>query len=413
MSNSLKISDSSIHRDSDSSGIKRKSPYTPRRATPLHEPVVIAERPLKGGGASLVLRYRIGGKRQTEFLRLYLVPEVTKTDKVKNLHTMEKARLIQAERHVQLVRGDLRTPEQVEEARVAGLGFYEWIEQLMKEKRGSTLQSWKHALMYVRRYDPNDNLLLCEVSERWLQGFRNFLDTSARAWSIDGRKRSETPKGLEEGTKALYLRKICSALTVAYRRGYIKRNPAVTVPKFRPEEQDRVYLTIEELRALVATPCHAAIVKEAFLFCCLTGLRWSDMVKLKWEDITEATDGPTLTIRQTKTGRPVRVALNSQAQEILKVMRSISEGHEVFGSFMSDSVAGYHLKIWAANAGIRKKVSWHVSRHTFAMQLLDRGVELYTISKLMGHSDLKTTQIYAQIRDHHRRDAVDRLPDIL
>ncbi len=389
--------------------------------------VSLRRKKLKGGAVSLYLAFHFEGKRRYEFLNLHLAPEegADRLTRRRNAETLRVAETIRAERHVQLARGiyglDRRRRIEEEERRRRDVCFWDYAASLADRQRSpSTRGCWRRALDYARRYDPREDLRMSEVDAAWLDGFHAWLNCEARAWAIDTRGRNDPERPLGEGTKALYLRKVLSVVNHAARAGIIDRNPAIGCRKFYPQEAEKVYLTVAELRRMADTPHPWELMRTAFFFCCMTGLRWSDVTALRWDQVQPAADDapPALRMRQTKTGHDVTVPLNSQAERLLEEARALREGERegrtlVFGPFASADTANHHLKVWAARAGIDKRVSWHTSRHTFAMSLLDAGVDLYTISRLMGHRDLKTTQVYATIRDHHRARAVTRLPEIL
>ena len=176
-----------------------------------------------------------------------------------------------------------------------------------------------------------------------------------------------------------------------------------------PISRERVYLTIDEVRALVKTDCRYDILKEAFLFSCLTGLRWSDINKLDWSEISEFNGSHRITFNQKKTGNLQYLDIPPQAFNLLK---GIEKKGRVFQSLKYSAYMNIELLRWTMAAGISKHVTFHAGRHTFAVSLITQGVDIYTISKLMGHTEVKTTQIYADIIDSVRKDAMHKIPDI-
>ena len=167
---------------------------------------------------------------------------------------------------------------------------------------------------------------------------------------------------------------------------------------------ERSFLTIDELRALSETPCEPRVAYP-FLFSCFTGLRLSDVRNIKWSDIRNGV----IFLRQHKTGEFVQVPIGKNAAKFLRE----NDSEKVFHDF--PTCEAWHndkIRKWAAKAGITKHVSFHVARHTFATLALGNGADLFTVSKLLGHTKITTTQIYAKVLDEGRKKAVDAIPDL-
>jgi len=148
-------------------------------------------------------------------------------------------------------------------------------------------------------------------------------------------------------------------------------------------------------------------LKNGFLFGCWTGLRLSDIEKLKWSEIQDNY----LVFRQKKTKGVERMKLHKNALNILENQKLISDQSNVFQ--MPQRATGQRiLRDWIRSSGIKKNVTFHSARHTYATLLLTFGVDIYTVSKLLGHKDIKTTQVYAKLIDLKKDEAVDRLPEI-
>ena len=216
---------------------------------------------------------------------------------------------------------------------------------------------------------------------------------------------------LSHGSATTYLNKLHAILDHAKRLKLIKQNPMPSVKSLinSVKPTPRRHLSREELMALSNADCPHDSTKLAFLFACQTGLRLSDIETLLWSDIH--CDGNTLKIIkiQVKTGNPVEVPLNSEAIRLLGERQK--EGN-VF-PMKSRSVIANDLKLWAESAAIGKHLTFHVSRHTFATQAIAAGVDIYTVSKLCGHSSVKTTQIYVHMMDRTLQKGVDLLAQSL
>ena len=143
-------------------------------------------------------------------------------------------------------------------------------------------------------------------------------------------------------------------------------------------------------------------VRQAFLFSCLCGLRFSDVKRLQWSNLQTDSRGHTIAeIVQQKTNSLLYLPISAEAQKQLP-NPELREG-SVFKQLPDASYTNKLLKRWARQAGIRKTISFHVARHTFATLSLTYGAELYTISKLLGHSNIRITQIYADIISEKKR----------
>lgn len=202
-------------------------------------------------------------------------------------------------------------------------------------------------------------------------------------WAIDDRKRDVQPKPLAQGTKALMFQKLCSVFNLAMREGLIQRNPTVNVERFKEPESDREFLTVEEIRHLATVPPPTEVLGRAFFFSCLTGLRWSDIVQLTWGDVQKLGDVTRIVFRQQKTRTLEYLDINDQAVALLGERGG--ECERIFNGLTAIQQARTAVTAWVRAAGIRKHITFHCARHSFAIRMLEAGVDLYTLSKLMGH----------------------------
>ena len=143
---------------------------------------------------------------------------------------------------------------------------------------------------------------------------------------------------------------------------------------------------------------------------CLTGLRKSDIEKLTWGEIQKFGKFTRIVFKQKKTGGQEYLDISDQAAEYLGTRRN--DVDRVFEGFRYGAWISLELKRWALASGISKNITFHCARHTFAVMMLDLGADIFTVSKLLGHRDLSTTQIYAKVLDKNKQAAVNRIPKI-
>ena len=371
------------------------------------EAVRLRTKPIKNGNQSLYLDIYHQGQRKYEFLRLYLIPERNAEDRRRNRHTLQMAHDIRNRRLVEL-----------QDVLYAGrhpscngrINFLDYIDQFCQYRkqayRGLSQGLKKHLMLYKGSFIP-----ISDINPSFLIGFYHYLD-QAQSQSHTSRHK---PCFLSQGTKWNYFNILSLLLNKACREGYISRNPMHTLraeERPRRAEPRKTYLVLQEVRKLADTPLREhPEVKQAFLFACLCGLRFSDVKRLQWSNLqTDSRGHTTAEIIQQKTG--VRLYLPLSVEALKQLPRdSIREGL-VFKQLPDASYTGKILKKWIQTAGIQKKVTFHVSRHTFATLSLTYGAELYTISKLLGHSNIKVTQIYADIINEKKREAVESIPSI-
>lgn len=356
-----------------------------------NEPVKLRKRKTRTGLYSLYLDTYNNGKRTYEYLRLYLVPEKTREDRRKNKETLQLAETIRAKRVIEYHEGRYGF-DSSEQDKVL---LFDYFEAQAKDHKSKTADSWGSCLQYIKRYERRRDITFAEVTSEWIKGFKEFLDVQR----------------LAQNTKSLYFAKLRACVNQAYRDGIIADNPLKRVGSIKLEESKREYLTIEEVQRLVETDCDNETLKRAFLFSCLTGLRWSDISQLQWGDVHKEGDYTRLVFRQRKTGGQEYLDITHEARELMGEEQGAEE--LIFSKLPHPSNANNFIKVWTARAGIRKHITFHSARHTFATMMLTLGTDLYTVSKLLGHRDIKTTEIYAKIVDKGKQEAVARIPSIL
>ena len=377
----------------------------------IKEPIRIRQKELANGNISLYLDIYIGGKRKYEFLKLYLIPEKTREDKEKNRQTMQLANSIKSKRIVEYQNGEFGFKSNYK----LDVLFFDYYRAMCEKRHGNPESrgnwgNWYSCLHHLMKYEKNKRITFADITPEWVQGFRDYLDNEAVAWSHDYRKRIKD-KPLARNSKLSYFNKLRACLNQAFEDRIIPINPCRGVERFRPEEGTRMYLTIDEVRLLAQTDCEYPRIKDAFLFSCMTGLRRSDILRLKWGDIHKQGDFTRIIFRQKKTEGQEYLDITPQAAQLMGDPKGIND--PIFEDIHSPSCTNKAVQEWVLNAGIHKKISFHCARHTFATMMLDLGTDIYTVSKLLGHRDLSTTQIYVKVLDKNKQKAVSNIPDIL
>lgn len=350
---------------------------------PIKLRAMSSQRKDKGGqirGADQPLTYHLyldhwhDGKRHYQFLKLYLTGDAREDDK--NLQIALDIR----EKKIM----ELRESE-------AGFSLSDWkkksdfitfFENMSKTRH----HNWKATLRILKEFNPG-KLPFGAVDRRFIERFRDHLVSK-----------------YSPNTGSVYLTLIKVALNKAVRDEIIDKNPGAQISIAKQETQ-MAFLTKDEVMALMDTDCRHKEVKRAFLFSCFTGLRLSDIEALRWSDIR---DGK-LFIRQRKTDD---IVVNKLPDPALEILGELRPSGLVFNLPARMTISNT-LEAWTKKAGITKHIRFHSSRHTFAILQLQEGeAELYTVSKLLGHKSIATTQAYARITDRMKDKAMDKMSEI-
>ncbi len=371
----------------------------------LKEPVKIREKKLEDGNISLYLDMYYKGSRKKEGLKLYIVPGVNAAAKLQNANTRKLAEQIKAQRILDIQKVGLVSWEKVQRANIT---LSQLLDEFAKDNGDlseSTGRSKRNAKTRMDEYLTSikrPNITLEELDKDFCKGFIAFLKTCTF---------NQGKKTLSSTTCRIFVNRINSALNKAVRDGLMERNPFALLEKNEKPQKvkaNREFLTIEELKKLMNVSCRYEIVKKAFIFCCFTALRYSDMQTLRWSEIHTSADGNTLYIehKQVKTHNTVVVPLSKEA---MKWMPEREEGNDVVFHDLkiTSTTVEVLLKEWTEEAGIQKHITFHCSRHTAATMLLTLGANLYVVSKILGHRSIKMTEVYAKIVDKTKFDTMN------
>jgi len=334
----------------------------------------------------LYLDYRLNGRRHWESLGINL-----SSDERLNQELRRLAETIRVKKLAQIVAGEHGLLDPVEGKR----SLVEYAQAIAdKQAQKNPLPK---SLRYLREYA--GPIQLGAITERWVDGYRTFLLEHG---------------ALGEATAGKYLAALGTLLRRAVRDSILPRNPAEAVKGITAPESVRVFLDREELGKLAATHLGGELgaeVKRAFIFAVLTGLRVSDIRSLTWADISR--DPLQIMKRQKKTRRVVGIPLTDAAYRIVNDSKIHNRAEAVFPRLSETATnTNQYLQEWAKAAGVEKPIGWHTARHTFATLTLEGGTDLATVSRLLGHTKVTTTAIYAKSTDKAKRSAVDTLPDL-
>jgi integrase len=368
--------------------------------------VKLREKELSNGQVSLYLDVYQNGKRSYEFLDIYVNrKKPTPEDSQKYKLALE----IRAQReHDTIVVGHALVDKK--KARKDFVDFF--IEHMSKKSHNNQRTA---TLYQLKRFVGKKSLPITGVTLEWLKNFERFMLETVSVNSV-----------------LTYMQNINGALNALVRSGVIARNPWHEVPfheRLKKTETIRTAWTIEQLQLLANTPCQInEQYKVAFLFSCFTGLRWGDVNGLQWSNIkrqkVKNQEQWYIHFKQRKTQTIEFLPLTNQAVQILKEQEYSRDENSIYVfPQVKETHSRTHLvhrrvdlaiKKWAKTAGLNeKKMRFHTARHSYATNMLEAtNGDLYTVSKLLGHKNVKTTQIYAQVRDRMKQEAVDAFSKI-
>ena len=360
---------------------------------------------------SLYLDLYKDGKRQYDFLKLYLNEETSPETKEQNRQTLEIANTILHERIADLNKKGAGFVSPKGKVNLISYILFQADDALRKSGNPHgyyyTLQSLaKHIAVFS-----GDSTTFQQVDKNYILNFINYLKT-AKNFNY---KRTGTDRDKDivigQNTQHNLFMKFKYVIRKAVRADIIAVNPLDKLEdsdKPKEDEGVREFLTIEEIKKLISTECRNDTLKRAFIFCCLVGLRYGDVAAITWGELERGNNGETLLrfkVKKTKRGETFPVS-----NEALKWLpdRGTSGNEDTIFALPKNDSANKQLSRWVKSAGIDKKITFHCSRHTAATLNLSLGTPIETVSKLMGHTKIATTQIYAKIIDESKKTAVNK-----
>lgn len=270
------------------------------------------------------------------------------------------------------------------------LKYFEEITEGKKKLSKSSFDNWNSVYNYLKRFTFGQ-CRFADITPQFCEKFKDFL--------LDR-------DGLSQNTTSNYFDKFKIAVRLAFESKRLSTNPADGIKTIPMLETQREFLTLEELQKLAKTPFEREELRRAALFAALTGLRFCDIEKLIWSEIQYSEEnGYYIRFKQRKTKGAETLPINKQAFTLLGECKNNS-------SRVFPTIKYWHcsyLKDWIADAGITRRITFHCFRHTFATLQMTLGTDIYTVSKLLGHKNLQTTQIYAKIIDEKKREAVNKI----
>lgn len=382
------------------------------------EPIKLRFKQLKDGNQSIYLDCYVNGIREYKFLNLYLRPDTSRENKMWNKEQLRLANAIKAQYIIDIQNGEFGFKDR---NRTRKLSFLTYCEDMAAEYEANGQTScavlMRSAVKRMIAYK-GKNITFNHIDKEFLIGFIEYLNSDIRDFDKAAKDKNRKPKPLSNVYKEALFARIMVALNKAERDGIILKNPGKDIDrKLKPhaEQKSRCYLTLDEIQKIINTEYKPDNdIKPAFLFCCFSGLRYSDVQKLTWEEITLSPEGyAQIETQMQKTGKDITIPLSDNALKWLPERSGQPASSRIFYK-LPDQVnnADVRLRTIIKKAGISKHVTFHVARHTFATLTLTYGADLYTVSKLLGHSNIRTTQIYAKIVDESKRKAVNLIPKL-
>lgn len=381
-----------------------------RKEIKSKEPVRLRAKKLANGNQSLYLDIYLNGKRSYEFLKMYIIPEVDNTTKERNNATLIAAKAIVAQKVLEITNNKAG----IHNSNKAKILFADWIQYCKEHK--SQIDQPKAVLLlkrverHLQAYGLN-NVRIKDVDKQYVLGFIKHLQEAY----TPATKTNPKGKPLSDKSIVTYIAGLNMILALAVKREIIDVNPLSKIDaneRVKPKPSVREYLTIEELKLAINTPCKNKTVKNAFLFSCFSGLRISDIRGLKWGDIYYDNGIMKVKTIMQKTKELIYLKVTDEAQKWLPQRGNAQDNDLIFTFVKGASKVTKALNKWLEAAGIKKHITFHCARHTFATNALTIGADIATVSKLLGHRDISTTQIYAKIVDKAKDAALDGLSNV-
>ena len=268
-----------------------------------------------------------------------------------------------------------------------------------KDRSASTWKAMLQGKTYVEKclkeHFNMEDIAMKELTPQFIHDFSVYLSVE---------------RGLRGGTVWLACQQLKGVVTRAYQRGVLTWNPFAgfrLAKNIRPRE----YLTEGELKLLMDHEFEdkaLTFTRDVFVFSAFTGLAFIDLKELKYENIVDINGSKWIVSQRHKTNIPFQVKLLEVPYQV--IIRYQHQGEYVFEQMEYATMAKRIHRVME-EVGIRKRISFHCARHTFAVLALNKGMPIESLSRLLGHTNITTTQIYAKITMHKLEEDMNRLAE--
>lgn len=275
--------------------------------------------------------------------------------------------------------------------------FNSIIYKVHPNSSNSIIVNWTRVGKLLSIYSEGKPIPFKKISVKLLEDLKLFMLSAP----MGGNK----PGMLSQNSASTYFSIVKAGLHRAFIDEYLTVDISAKVKGIPEIKVKRETLTLEEAKMLATTPCENEVLKRAFFFAVLTGIRLCDIHELTWGEIVETASGKRVDFTQRKTHIVDYLPISEQAFSLCGEPQE-PERH-VFEGLTGSSWISRPLKKWMKAAGITKHITFHCSRHTFATLQLENDTNIYTVMSMLGHTNVKTTQIYAHIVDKSKRNAAD------
>ncbi|MFW6290418.1 MAG: site-specific integrase, partial [Mariniphaga sp.] len=306
------------------------------------------------------------GLRSYEYLNLYLIDNAKSAiDKQHNKDTLKLAESIKVKRQNEINTGVHGFTNS--ELKKAG-NFVQYFQKKADERLKSegNYDNWDSSIKHFKRF-AGEHVLFNHINEKLCTDFYHYLENDAL---------KKNDEHLSKSSITSYFNKFRACVKQAVKEKILPYNYAaeVVIPKDKPLKRE--YLTIDELKALSKADCRYDVLKRAFLFSCLTGLRWSDVQLLKWENVKQEYGAWKITFNQKKTNGLQYLYISDEAKSLMGEPKGKDD--RVFIGLKYSDYANVALAQWVLRAGITKHITFHCARHTYAVNQLELGTDIYT-----------------------------------
>ena len=263
----------------------------------------------------------------------------------------------------------------------------------------SIIINWERVGVLLGLFSKGEPIPFSSISVKLLEELKLFMQTAPQ-----GGKKGGT---VSQNTASTYFSIVKAGLKQAFVDEFLTIDISEKVKNIPTKESRRESLTMEEVNKLVETPCEDDVLKRASLFSILTGMRHCDIMRLTWSQLVNVDGSWRVDFTQKKTSGVEYTPISDQAYALCGERRLPK--NLVFEGLTPPSWVSRPLKKWIEAAGIKKHITFHCFRHSYAVLQLTNGTDIYTVSKMLGHTNVKTTQIYAKVVDEKKEKAANAI----